>query len=352
MTTTPLSVRVIGYYQNVKGISQNMHAVVTALKNENNTTIDVLPVNQRIDITVKTDCIDFFCYHETNPQTLGNNQKAVLIAWELEIVPDVLLEMCRKYNHIFSVSRFTQSALALYGIQSTVLHIPPPPTYCHVSFSGIEKRDFIVLFIFDFASSIHRKNPQDAIMAFMMAFHGDPRQHRATFWLKTINANDYPYEKEQLEEFVDKFKDYVVWDDKVYTDDEMINLYRDCDVYVSLHRSEGYGLTLLYAMALGKPVVTTHYSGNLDFCNDNNCKLVPVLRMIPVPSIDQVYGGLAPLRAVWAQPDVAYAASCIRWLWEHPDQRKELGQRAHKSIMASHTLQNLGKVLKNSLVDT
>src|SRR5688572_32239647 len=53
-------------------------------------------------------------------------------------------------------------------------------------------------------------------------------------------------------------------------------LFRSC--YVSLHRSEGLGLTMAEAMARAKPVIATGYSGNLDFMNDANSYLVPYTR--------------------------------------------------------------------------
>ena len=43
-----------------------------------------------------------------------------------------------------------------------------------------------------------------------------------------------------------------------------------CDAYVSLHRSEGTGLTITDAMALGKPVIATSWSGNMDFMDVSN----------------------------------------------------------------------------------
>ena len=49
----------------------------------------------------------------------------------------------------------------------------------------------------------------------------------------------------------------------------------NCDAYASLHRAEGFGLTIADAMALGKPVVATGYSGNLEFMTDANGYLVP-----------------------------------------------------------------------------
>ena len=52
-----------------------------------------------------------------------------------------------------------------------------------------------------------------------------------------------------------------------------------CDCYVSLHRSEGLGLTMAEAMALGKPVIATGYSGNLHFMTPENSYLVDFARV-------------------------------------------------------------------------
>ena len=76
-----------------------------------------------------------------------------------------------------------------------------------------------------------------------------------------------------------------------------------CDCYVSLHRSEGFGLTLAEAMAYGRPVIATAYSGNLDFMDEHNSYLVPFResrsRLVPTLS-----GGAVP----GAEPDLDEAA--------------------------------------------
>ncbi len=69
--------------------------------------------------------------------------------------------------------------------------------------------------------------------------------------------------------------------DKVLTDRETKSLVKLCDCFLSLHRSEGFGRGLAEAMYLGKPVIATGYSGNLDFTNDHNSCLVDY-RLIPV----------------------------------------------------------------------
>ena len=47
-----------------------------------------------------------------------------------------------------------------------------------------------------------------------------------------------------------------------------------CDCYVSLHRSEGFGLTPAEAMYLGKPVIATAYGGVMEFMTPENAYLV------------------------------------------------------------------------------
>ena len=55
---------------------------------------------------------------------------------------------------------------------------------------------------------------------------------------------------------------------------ERDGLMNAADCYVSLHRAEGFGYTLAEAMWLGKPVIATGYSGNLDYMNPDNSYLV------------------------------------------------------------------------------
>ena len=54
-----------------------------------------------------------------------------------------------------------------------------------------------------------------------------------------------------------------------------------CDCYVSLHRAEAFGLPIAQAMWLGKPVIATAYSGNLDYMTPENSYLVRS-RLVPI----------------------------------------------------------------------
>ena len=116
---------------------------------------------------------------------------------------------------------------------------------------------------------------------------------------------------------VEIIKDYL-------SQSQLAALYRETDVLLSLHRAEGFGLPMLEAMAHGIPVVATGWSGNLEFMNASNSRLVPY-DLIPVQDTAAVYGA-----SVWADPDVAAAASALRELASDPGEYARLAAAAHR----------------------
>ena len=95
-----------------------------------------------------------------------------------------------------------------------------------------------------------------------------------------------------------------------------------CDIVLSLHRSEGFGLVPAEAMLAGLPVVATDWSGTQDFLTPESAALVPA-RLVPVHDPRGVYDLPG---AVWAEPDVSVAANHLRRLADDPAARLALGQ--------------------------
>lgn len=119
---------------------------------------------------------------------------------------------------------------------------------------------------------------------------------------------------------------------------QLLDLYRCIDVYVSLHRSEGFGRNIAEAMLLGKPVIVTAHSGNMDFTLHDNTALVPArLRM--------VREGEYPFGAgqLWADPDVDIAAELMRRMVEDRTWREGLAERAQQYIARAHSPQTVGE---------
>ena len=100
-----------------------------------------------------------------------------------------------------------------------------------------------------------------------------------------------------------------------------------------MHRSEGYGFTLAEAMARGRPVVATAYSGNLDFMDDSTALLVP-WTPLRVGKGHRPY----PAGATWADPDLDAAAELLRWVLDHPDEARTLGDRGRTHHLTHRTL--------------
>ncbi len=184
------------------------------------------------------------------------------------------------------------------------------------------------MFCFDLDSLFARKNPLGVIEAFKMAFPsgGGPR-----LVVKSINGDRHVEQADSIRDALAGRSDIEYRDGYLPAGDQKAFI-NACDAYVSLHRSEGFGLTMAEAMALGKPVVATAYSGNLDFMNDNNSFLVP-FEYAEIGPGSEPY----PADAVWAEPDIDAAARAMRRVFEDRDEAQRRAHRAVRDIESFHS---------------
>jgi glycosyltransferase involved in cell wall biosynthesis len=125
---------------------------------------------------------------------------------------------------------------------------------------------------------------------------------------------------------------------------EVRNLLRLCDCYVSLHRSEGFGLTMAEAMVFAKPVIATGYSGNTDYMNANNSLLVG-------HRLTEIEEDVGPYQRgqVWADPDLEQAARHMRFVLERRAEAEELGWRAHEYVRENLSPERIGARIRRRL---
>jgi glycosyltransferase involved in cell wall biosynthesis len=102
----------------------------------------------------------------------------------------------------------------------------------------------------------------------------------------------------------------------------VLKMIAECDVFVSLHRSEGFGRGPAEAMLLERPVIATGYSGTTDFISAD-CAYVVSHTLRPVRADE--YPGVDGQH--WAEPDTQEAASFMRRCHENPREAAELGRR-------------------------
>jgi glycosyltransferase involved in cell wall biosynthesis len=185
---------------------------------------------------------------------------------------------------------------------------------------GLPEKAFVFLFLFDVGSVLHRKNPYALIEAFKRAFGEDEnvrlvlklmRGDRRLAWSLTTRAGD----------------PRVILLDRVLERAELNALIAASDCYVSLHRAEGFGLPMAEAMLLGKPVIATGYSANLDFMNAGNSFLVRCDKV----TLEEDHG---PYRRgnVWADPDVGHAAELMRQVFHDRERAEEVARRGQREV--------------------
>ncbi len=232
-------------------------------------------------------------------------------AWELPVLPPGWAQGARFVHEIWAPSRFTAQALTPLA-PGRVKPVPFPMAAIELPVEG-ERADFglpaaafIVTTIFNLASSMERKNPLGAIAAFRAAF-GTRRDHVLVLKLSHVEA--YPADVAQLRAAIAGAPNIMLLTGTI-PEARLRGLIRASDVVLSLHRAEGFGLIPATAMLLGRAVVATAWSGNMDFMAEGKAGLVPY-RLIPAHDPRGTYEVSG---ALWAEPDVEAAAAWLRRL--------------------------------------
>jgi glycosyltransferase involved in cell wall biosynthesis len=263
--------------------------------------------------------------------------------WEFDSIPDSWVESTKQVDEVWTATEFIARGLR------ERLSIPVRTLFPGVRLAPFEVRKrsdfgltedrYTFLFTFHMMSVMERKNPLGLIQAFRAAFREDDN---VSLVLKTSFGDRHPAEFEKLRDAAAGANITLI--DQVFSPDEVLSLMNACDAYVSLHRSEGLGLTMAEAMLMGKPVIATNFSGNVDFMDDGNSLLVPyelVKLGKPIPPYD------ADLE--WAEPSVEHAARLMRRVYDDQAWARELGARARASAEANLSLEAAGRRIKARL---
>jgi len=256
-------------------------------------------------------------------------------AWELPIVPADWRRGARFVHDLWVPSRFT--AAALQSVLPGRVHVVSHPVALDAEAKadgnrarfGIPNDAVVVLVSANLASSFERKNPVGAIRAFQAAFGNRPDR---VLILKTGNPDHFPDESARLFASIAGAANIRVLTE-VLTAEGTRTLTASADIVLSLHRSEGFGLVIAEAMAQGKPVVATGWSGNMDFMDETNSVPVP-FRPVPVVDPRGVYDGPG---ALWAEPDVDFAAEQLRRLADDAELRASIGEKARAAALRLDT---------------
>ena len=264
-------------------------------------------------------------------------------AWELETVPDDWVQAAELVDEIWSPTQFVAKAMRARMPRPVFEMLPgveagPIEEMRRASFD-IPEHHFVFLFMFDLHSQLHRKNPAAVVRAFQTAFRPNDA---ATLLIKTTGGDIHAADLAQLRQIA-QGPNIVLFDQSV-SRAQAYGLIAMADCFVSLHRSEGFGLGLAEAMLLGKPVIATGYSGNLDFMNRENSLLVDY-QITQIEEDRPIY----TRGHFWAEPSVEQAASYMREVYERPDEARARAARARPETEKLLSLDAAGQRMRKRL---
>ena len=247
--------------------------------------------------------------------------------WELPEFPDRWLKSFSYIDEIWCPSSFIQQAISAKS-KLPVVCIPHAisisANHLGRKYFNLPENTFLFLCMYDTLSYSERKNPASAIKSFMNSF--DKNNLNAGLVIKINNSDVNNPELKKIHDLIGDYKNiYII--NKNLRRNEVTGLLTEIDVYISLHRSEGYGLICAEAMALGKAVIATNWSGNVDFMNfKNSCPVSYELRAISSDIGPYNKGQL------WAYPDELEASEYMIKLYSDKEFYREISINAMTSV--------------------
>lgn len=353
MPPTSPGVNLLGYARGEFGIAENVRSYARALEQAGHPLLifnfDVGASSRQEDHSMERHFSDTLRYADNvffinadqmqiargvlGRETFAGRYNIGFWVWELEQFPREWCDAFALVDEVWVPTDFVRKAVAACT-SKPVLRMPKAiefdaPRGMDRAYFGLPDGAFVYLYSYDFNSFTARKNPEAVIAAFRQAF--DDQSGGKRLLVKSINGERYPERLAALQRAVSDDPRIEVRDGFL-SREEMFGLQNVVDCYVSLHRSEGFGLGMAECMYLGKPVIATGYSGNLDFMNRDNSLLVDY-KMIPLRDGDYPYWR----GQHWADPDTGHAARLMRRVLDDREWARRVGAAAAASIRSSNS---------------
>ena len=325
-------------------------AMVAASGTQNEESIDVeltAPNDAPYDVTLACVTADQFQVfeREAGPALFTDRHVIGFWFWESPEITEAMRGGLELVDEIWVASDFCAEVFKAHTdkpVRRVPLPVVVPTTGASRAELGLPEDRFLFLNSFDFLSTFERKNPLGLLRAFIEAFGPD---EGPVLVLKSINGDKRVHHREELRLAAKPHPHVVLLEDYV-SEREQAGLMLAADCFVSLHRSEGFGLGPAQCMALGKPAIATAWSGNLTFMNDENSWLVPYTMTTVGPDALPY-----PAGAPWADPDLDAAAAAMREVVNDPEEVARRGKLARRDLATMHSPERCGEMIRLRLTE-
>lgn len=332
---------------NVKALqSQGFKVNVFDLANlELNTIFDARSIN--IFQIYPQEVHDFFIRYRI--ETFKKSFNIAFWVWETDDFPDEYQNCFDYFDEIWTPSSYCQAVISKKS-PVPVLNMPHAVPILTISnaVEGIRVRllkdrgdTFLFTSIFDISSLIFRKNVVGLIRAFKLAFGHNSKD--ATLLLKTLPNERFKEDRALILKEIGDDRSVIFYEEKL-KQDEVHLLLNQIDCYISLHHSEGFGLTMAEAMGYGKLVIATGYSGNMEFMNHTNSLLVNF-------ELNEITESIGPFQKgmKWADPDIHHAAYLMTKAFKGGDEIDRLKSKAREQISNYHSYAYIGRAMADRI---
>lgn len=260
--------------------------------------------------------------------------------WELPLWPSKWSGLMSIPDEIWAQSRYLQKVFS-QATDKPVIYMPsaveiPPFTPLSRDAFGMPAEPFTFLSVFDTNAWLERKNPLAAVRAFLMAF--PPARQDVRLVVKMMNSRpELPAYQDLMRLCAADSRIIVI--DKFLSREDMLALLNNADIFVSLHRAEGFGRVIAESMLLGKPVIATNFSGNTDFAFRETAYLVDG-PMIPLRKGDYAdHEG-----QFWMDPDIGLAAEAMTRCVEDCKGTQEMALRGQQWVSTHHGIESVARL--------
>lgn len=282
-------------------------------------------------------------YYRLGKNVWDHRYNIAIWLWELEEFPQEWTGCFHIVDEIWAPSEFVSKAIRKKTDKPVITipyHVKAPadPEYDREYFA-LPENAFLFLVMYDSSSLIERKNPVGAIRAFQEAFSKDDKSVGLVVKLNGKNQEDIS----RMRQLLDGYQNVWFITD-ILSKIETNSLIAAVNVYVSLHRAEGFGLVMAEAMLNHVPCIATNWSANTEFMNSDTACMLDY-KLIPIEE------DIGPFQKgnYWADADVHQAAAYMRRLYQDREFYIQLSDRAKRHIEEVLSMERIAAAIKDRL---
>lgn len=260
-------------------------------------------------------------------------------------------ECCNMYSEVWVTSDFCKDVLSKH-IDHDIKVLPDSiDTYMYTE-DGQEYqfkpklKKFVFVSVFGWS---YRKGYDALLRSYLEEFSGkeDVSLLLVTKFQGTSGRSEFIRDivNEYIAKYGGEYPAHIARCSKAIPEDQMPDLYRACDAYVSLSRGEGFNLPCAESSLCGLPVIAINFGGHTMFMKNNNSYLIDIDHLAKViPGQMHVHywdGQMFP--ALITDDFISRAKSSMREVYENYNEAKKKNKKLSRFLRQNYSIEKVAE---------